>query len=942
MDREITVHGAHPDYHHHQPGLSRPASSLSPESLALAAGFAQQDAGYVVEEHGGGQQDGGAADGPSKAKKPRLPRIAEACVRCKSRKQRCIRDGPGSCKNCAGVNAECVIAPRVKRRSTKKQPPEPSTSTGESSTAPTPSAFVSAPSPSSLSSLLRTESAGYDPAAPARPLFPTASPMYSYPAGLYPSPPFPAHPLPAYGTLPPRGSYMPPPSAPAAHIPYAPPPPPTSLPQRSPTIGSPSLGLSAPVSSVRSDHLQNNPFPSAQQPSASQSPGSALGVSLSSVRSEGLAGNALPHAASQSPASAAGATPASQSSISQARRPSEVMEGVAPTPLPIKGDGDAMAYDEDEDEEEEDGEDDAGEWHDKAAKGFGFLSLQANGNPTYVGASSGFSWARLVLAGMSGAAATEGGKYSTRPTTSEPLRQLSLPHHVLPDNSLQNIPDELADMILSQTYRHIQPRYCFIDWLYLHEIWAHRIAITQRATQSGASKALKTAAFFVWMVFAIGSRFCQKLSIPNLASPEAYYDKAMEHLETIVGLHDLKNVQALMLMVMFSFRSSEAPSIWYLVGIIVRLCCSLGLHRKVPPVQARRMSPYILQLRRRIFWAAYTLDRMMAMSLGRPASISDHDIDIELPLDVDCVSSNFDPESKPAGPTSMSSSIHFIKLMRIESLIQKQAYRVDQPVTERPEPLLKMMDDWEESIPAVASEPTCWQLPCCSCDWFKTRVADARMYLLRPRTSNPATAEPALVALIARTAAEACEIQKRLHQSPESTLSLDGLRSIFLCGLTLLHAVQVDRKALPLSALQRAIRANSNTLFIYASAYKGASAYGEVFDELAGAVLDKLMAPEKSPPLPPPNLQPAAATPLFQSLWEDIPSMMTNDAQDSFNALLESLGVSADSLAAPSTGAYSAATNGNGLDLSELGGFAPSSGLDFEPFALGSSAGGLW
>lgn len=45
------------------------------------------------------------------------------------------------------------------------------------------------------------------------------------------------------------------------------------------------------------------------------------------------------------------------------------------------------------------------------------------------------------------------------------------------------------------------------------------------------------------MIFAIGARFCQKLSIPNLASPEAYYAKALEHLETIVGLHDLKNVQ---------------------------------------------------------------------------------------------------------------------------------------------------------------------------------------------------------------------------------------------------------------------------------------------------------------------------------------------------------------------------------------------------------------
>jgi hypothetical protein len=65
--------------------------------------------------------------------------------------------------------------------------------------------------------------------------------------------------------------------------------------------------------------------------------------------------------------------------------------------LLVKGDGDAMEYDEDESDSGE-GEEDDGNWHDKAAKSVAFLSLSANGNPTYVGASSGFSWARFVLA----------------------------------------------------------------------------------------------------------------------------------------------------------------------------------------------------------------------------------------------------------------------------------------------------------------------------------------------------------------------------------------------------------------------------------------------------------------------------------------------------------------------------------------------------------------
>ncbi|GAA5832169.1 hypothetical protein JCM11251_004266 [Rhodosporidiobolus azoricus] len=752
--------------------------------------------------------------------------------------------------------------------------------------------------------------------------------MYPYPLHHYgASPPFPAHPLPMFGGSNLLGSHrpaFPTPLPPPINNPaYAPPPPMNS--QSSPRL-SPTLNLSAPVSSVRSDPTAGGTF----GPSTTISPVSAPGATPTNQTS--------PHALHNGTAGPSPAGPAHHSTNGSAGT-------VDATPLPIKGDGDAMEYDEEEDEEDVE-EEEAGDWNDKAARGVAFLSLSANGNPTYIGPSSGFSWARFVLAGIGGASASEGGKYHHQSSglETEPLRHIGVSQQPLPDDALDNIPNDIADLILSQVYRHVQPRYPFLDWLYVHEIWAHRQVVTQRATQPGASKVLKTAAFFVWMLFAIGSRFCQKLSIPNLASPEVYYAKAMEHLEVIVGLHDLKNVQALMLMVMFSFRSPEAPGIWYLVGINMRVCASLGLHRRVPPVQARRMSPYILQLRKRIFWSAYTLDRMMAMSLGRPAGISDHDIDIELPLDYDCVSSTFDLDNPPTETTSMTSSIQFIKLMRIESKIQKTAYRVDQPRDTRPEELLRLIDEWEAEIPAIASDPNCPNVPCCSRDWFLTRSADARMYLLRPWTADPRTAEPGLVRLIAKYAADACEIQKRIHQNPTSNASLDSLRTVFLSGLTLLHALVVDRHALPLGTFQRATRANSNTLFSYAGQYRGAAAYGEVFDELASAVLDRLTSPEEPAPAPPPNLQPAVATPLFQSLWEDIPSVMTDDATESFNALLESLGVSTETLV-PSVGGYSATVNGpaNGhLDLSEIGAFAPTSGLDFEPFALGSGAGGLW
>mgnify|MGYP001605463093 CR=1 FL=1 len=62
------------------------------------------------------------------------------------------------------------------------------------------------------------------------------------------------------------------------------------------------------------------------------------------------------------------------------------------------------------------------------------------------------------------------------------------------------------------------------------------------------------------MLFAIGTRLVQRVSIPGLASPDAFFSKAMEHLEVIVSLHDLKNVQVSFLFLL-KLRTLEADAV---------------------------------------------------------------------------------------------------------------------------------------------------------------------------------------------------------------------------------------------------------------------------------------------------------------------------------------------------------------------------------------------
>ncbi|ORY82921.1 fungal-specific transcription factor domain-domain-containing protein [Leucosporidium creatinivorum] len=549
----------------------------------------------------------------------------------------------------------------------------------------------------------------------------------------------------------------------------------------------------------------------------------------------------------------------------------------------------------------EDGEEDSDEQRlsNDAARGVAFLSINALGSPVYVGPSSGFSWARLILGGIAtGDRAPEARHNLSSTPRNETFGPQSFTTPMLPNDALKDVPQEVSEAILQKCFQHLQPRYPFLDWIWVHSLWERRDEILREAATPGASKEACTGAFFIWVLFAIGARLCQKLAIPSLATPEAYYQKGMQHLEVIVGLHDLKNVQALMLMVMYSFRAADAPSVWFIVGIVVRLCVSLGLHRELRGVRAQRVSLYMLQLRKRIFWTAYTLDRMMAMSLGRPTGISDRDIDIGLPFNVDCVDLNPTAPLDDSITTSSTSSNRLIELKRIESRIQKHAYRVDRPTIEPPDELLKAIADWEARIPAEAALATCHRVPLVSRDHFLLRGAEARMYLLRPLTVNH-DADPKYVALLAQSAAEACLMHKRLHQSPASVISLESLRSIFLSGLTLLHAVRVNRHSITASMLQKAIRATSNTMFAYTQHFRTAQSFHDAFEDLSQAVLEYIEGPSPvAPAAPLPALVDSlvANSDTWRDLTADMPSMMNVGTQDDYVSLLQSLGVPVDDL----------------------------------------------
>jgi hypothetical protein len=79
-----------------------------------------------------------------------------------------------------------------------------------------------------------------------------------------------------------------------------------------------------------------------------------------------------------------------------------------------------------------------------------------------------------------------------------------------------------------------------------------------------------------------------------------------------LGLRDIRSVQYLLLLALYSLRSPRNPGAWALAGLAVRQCIELGLHRKT--VSAELSTE--LELEVRIFWSCYYLDRGVSVALG--------------------------------------------------------------------------------------------------------------------------------------------------------------------------------------------------------------------------------------------------------------------------------------------------------------------------------------
>ncbi|KAL1602589.1 hypothetical protein SLS60_006005 [Paraconiothyrium brasiliense] len=490
----------------------------------------------------------------------------------------------------------------------------------------------------------------------------------------------------------------------------------------------------------------------------------------------------------------------------------------------------------------------------------GILSLGSGNTETssYIGSSSGYALAtdlgKMVQATAWNKAlwvpAANNDDDEAHVSGSNSTRKITLQE--LHFNRAEPPTESLGAKLIKAYLGRIHPRFPF---LFRSDVWeAHRCRYTlgtragrnteqdQSSYSSVAYDSDGFALFVLYMVYAIGALNLRLTEDYRHTSPEQFYVFAMQHVASVREASPIHNLEATVLLILYHLRSESRNGLWHLTGLAMRTVTDIGLHRAA---STRGLPTFEAQMRRRLFWSTYSLESILAGTLGRPVSLSDSDIDQPLPASVDdddrlfnfppeTLSTNEFPEQQALPPTNLSQFILLSQLHVFEARIQRKVYRVDKPTIALLPKMHRLMADLETWRNNVL--PT---LQASEHDRVSLHYHRNVRLLLQPFLPilDP-NSEPFHKAAVA--AGQICQIHKRFHQAPEYGHSFVAVHTAFVSGITLLYVLWRGKDRLWSIGISNDIRAASCVLSIMGERAPWIRRFRDTFDVLVEATMAAL------------------------------------------------------------------------------------------------------
>lgn len=228
--------------------------------------------------------------------------------------------------------------------------------------------------------------------------------------------------------------------------------------------------------------------------------------------------------------------------------------------------------------------------------------------------------------------------------------------------------DALARRLVDAYFRNVNRAYPFVD--------REKVLrdLEMAADDGDAASGSGSGATLLYLIMAIGCTTLQRAGqISSDVAAKFHVNYTVILQECFGREEDVESVQILVLLALYSFFDPNGASAWSIVGMVSSQAILLGLSRRVRPEEAASGSMTVVaaELRHRLFWSIYILDRMIAASRGLPVALVDENIDVPLP------SLTIDEFASPARATAASilqTSRHVIQLRQLEDRILRDVY----------------------------------------------------------------------------------------------------------------------------------------------------------------------------------------------------------------------------------------------------------------------------
>ncbi|CAL9733235.1 pyrimidine pathway regulatory protein 1 [Monosporozyma servazzii] len=209
----------------------------------------------------------------------------------------------------------------------------------------------------------------------------------------------------------------------------------------------------------------------------------------------------------------------------------------------------------------------------------------------------------------------------------------------------------------------------------------------------------KIPLFFLNAVFAIGN--ATQVLKSDIKTLVTFKRRALQFRSALFNSTDkLETLSGTLLIVVYSLMRPNTPGVWYIMGSVLRLTVDLGLHDEK---LNQNYDPFQREIRRRLFWCTYSLDRQICSYFGRPFGIPEESITTRFPSLLDdskivTTPTNTDDYSDNISFTASSKVIAtaMYKVRKIQGNIVKVLYA---PRAELPRQY-SSLDDWKEAVSA--------------------------------------------------------------------------------------------------------------------------------------------------------------------------------------------------------------------------------------------------